>query len=129
MGPAGTLLCPGVNTPLCRCYLISSVGSTNGIHLGHLSSPRLDLWPGFVASILQYEDNVMLCADVSHKIMRADTVYDYLDELFQQHSDDARFHNTAMKNLVGEIVLTRSGYSYGINCGRRQSLVNGYLEV
>ena len=23
---------------------------------------KLDLWPGFVASILQYEDNVMLCA-------------------------------------------------------------------
>lgn len=68
---------------------------------------KLDLWPGFVASILQYEDNVMLCADVSHKIMRADTVYDYLDDLFRQCGNDARFHDTAMKNLVGEIVLTR----------------------
>lgn len=51
----------------------------------------------------------MLCADVSHKIMRADTVYDYLDDLFRQCGNDARFHDTAMKNLVGEIVLTRSG--------------------
>ena len=51
----------------------------------------------------------MLCADVSHKIMRADTVYDYLDDLFRQYGNDARFHDTAMKNLVGEIVLTRSG--------------------
>ena len=54
----------------------------------------------------------MLCADVSHKIMRADTVYDYLDDLFRQYGNDARFHDTAMKNLVGEIVLTRSGNSH-----------------
>ena len=65
---------------------------------------RLDLWPGFITSILQYEDNVMLCADVSHKIMRSDTVYDTLNEL---HYNSRNFHEDAIKTLVGEIVLTR----------------------
>lgn len=81
-------------------------------------SPRLDLWPGFIASILQYEDNVMLCADVSHKIMRADTVYDFMDDLFRQYGNDPKFHDTAIKSLVGEIVLTRSGPSCCIFCCR-----------
>ena len=69
-------------------------------------SPRLDLWPGFITSILQYEDSIMLCADVSHKIMRSDTVYDTLEELYQTSRN---FHEDAVKTLVGEIVLTRSG--------------------
>ena len=70
------------------------------------SSPRLDLWPGFVTSILQYEESIMLGADVSHKIMRADTVYDTLNELHGRARDD-QFHDMAVKMLVGEIVLTR----------------------
>lgn len=65
---------------------------------------KLDLWPGFITSILQYEDNVMLCADVSHKIMRSDTVYDTLNEIYEYSRN---FHEDAVKTLVGEIVLTR----------------------
>lgn len=47
----------------------------------------------------------MLCADVSHKIMRSDTVYDTLNELHQYTRGN--FHDDAVKTLVGEIVLTR----------------------
>ncbi|XP_078682113.1 piwi-like protein 1 isoform X3 [Branchiostoma floridae x Branchiostoma belcheri] len=66
---------------------------------------KLEVWPGFVTSILQYEANVMLMADVSHKILRTDTVLDFLYDLYNktQHS----FHENATKKLVGEIVLTR----------------------
>ena len=53
----------------------------------------------------------MLCADVSHKIMRADTVYDYLNELYQSERSANQFHDTAIKNLVGEVVLTRYSYT------------------
>ena len=28
-----------------------------------------ELWPGFLTSILQYERKVMLCAEVSHKVL------------------------------------------------------------
>lgn len=46
----------------------------------------------------------MLCAEVAHKILRTDTVYDYLMEL---STTSRQFHNDAVRALVGEIVLTR----------------------
>ena len=66
---------------------------------------RLELWPGFLTSILQYERSVMLGLDISHKILRMDTVYDFLNDLYNE--DRSRFRETATKKLVGEIVLTR----------------------
>ena len=46
----------------------------------------------------------MLCADISHKILRTDTVLD----LFYSLKSDPDFHNSATRSIVGEIVLTRS---------------------
>lgn len=66
---------------------------------------RLELWPGFITSILQYEKNVMLSLDISHKILRTDTVYDYMNDVYQ--SGRPNFHDAVAKGLVGEIVLTR----------------------
>ena len=80
------------------------VHHTYHTHHTHHTHTRLELWPGFITSILQYETNVMLCADISHKILRTDTVYDYLNDLFQTSRN---FHDQAEKTLVGEIVLTR----------------------
>ncbi len=67
--------------------------------------PRLELWPGFTTSILQYERNIMLSLDVSHKILRTDTVWDYLNDVYT--SGRGNFHDNVTKGLVGEIVLTR----------------------
>jgi len=66
---------------------------------------RLELWPGFVTSILQYEKNIMLGLDISHKILRTDTVYDYMNDVYMTGKGD--FHDNVSKGLVGEIVLTR----------------------
>ena len=65
---------------------------------------RLELWPGYTTSILQYETDILLSADVSHKVLRQSTVLDYLYELFHTKKD---FHNEATKKVVGQIVLTR----------------------
>lgn len=66
---------------------------------------RLELWPGYITSILQYENDVMLCADVSHKILRTDTVWDFLKDIYD--TCRGNFHDEAVRKLVGEIVLTR----------------------
>jgi len=63
------------------------------------------LWPGYSTSILAYEESVMLCADVQHKVLRMDTVLDFLYELYEQRHK--AFHEEATKRLVGEIVMTR----------------------
>ena len=66
---------------------------------------KIEIWPGFITSILNYESRVMLCADVSHKLLRTDSVLDYLYQLYEETRGD--FHEVATKKLVGEIVLTR----------------------
>ena len=46
----------------------------------------------------------MLCADISHKILRTDTV---LDLFYDLQGAPGNFHDNATKAVVGEIVLTR----------------------
>ena len=66
---------------------------------------RLEVWPGFVTSIAQYENSIMLMADISHKILRMDTVLDIMYDIHRSRQQD--FHGSCEKRLIGEIVLTR----------------------
>ncbi|CAH3013726.1 unnamed protein product [Porites evermanni] len=81
-----------------------------GRNFYHVSRPimidkfKLELWPGYTTSILQYETDILLSADVSHKVLRQSTVLDYLYELYNTKKD---FYNEATKRVVGQIVLTR----------------------
>lgn len=66
----------------------------------------LELWPGFITSILQYEQNIMLCAEVSHKVLRKETVLEFMYDLHSKVRQN-QFFDEATKKVVGEIVLTR----------------------
>lgn len=64
------------------------------------------MWPGYTTSIMPYETDVLLSADVSHKVLRQTTVLEFLYELY--NSGRARnFYDEACKQLIGQIVLTR----------------------
>ncbi|KFV63354.1 Piwi-like 1 [Dryobates pubescens] len=67
---------------------------------------RLVVWPGFTSSILQYEENIMLCADVSYKVLRSETVLDFMYSLYCQ-VEEQRFKDACAKELIGLIVLTK----------------------
>ncbi|XP_035293543.1 piwi-like protein 1 isoform X2, partial [Cricetulus griseus] len=67
---------------------------------------RLVIWPGFTTSILQYENNIMLCTDVSHKVLRSETVLDFMFNLYQQ-TEEHKFQEQVSKELIGLIVLTK----------------------
>ncbi|KAM3825956.1 piwi-like protein 1 [Vipera latastei] len=67
---------------------------------------RLMIWPGFTTSILQYETSIMLCTDVSHKVLRSETVLDFMYTLYDQVGEE-RFREICTKELIGVIVLTR----------------------
>lgn len=65
----------------------------------------VEIWPGYATSIAEYENgNVLLCADVSHKILRTKNVLSVLYEMSQR---GGAFQEEAIKALVGEIVLTK----------------------
>ncbi|KAK3581959.1 hypothetical protein CHS0354_023428 [Potamilus streckersoni] len=65
---------------------------------------KLMVLPGFITSILQYENDVLLNCDISHKIMRSDSVLDQINDILRLNKD--RFHDNATWLLVGSIVLT-----------------------
>ena len=62
--------------------------------------------PGFITSILKYETDTLLCADISHKILRSDTVLDIMYDMYNK-SGEERFYDDCVKKFVGGIVLTR----------------------
>lgn len=69
---------------------------------------RLEVWPGYITSILQYENDVTLCADVNHKLLRMETAYDVIMRI----REDAKNKNLDVekqvaKELVGSIVFTK----------------------
>ncbi|XP_056198802.1 piwi-like protein 1 [Falco biarmicus] len=68
---------------------------------------RLMVWPGFTSSVLQYEESIMLCTDVSHKVLRSETVLDFMYSLYYQVEEEQRFRDACTKELIGLIVLTK----------------------
>ncbi|KAF7251130.1 Piwi-like protein 4 [Varanus komodoensis] len=52
------------------------------------------------------QHKVMLCADVSHKVLRNENVLEFMTDLYNR-VDPAHFAETCEKELVGLIVLTR----------------------
>ncbi|XP_060011625.1 piwi-like protein 2 isoform X1 [Lagenorhynchus albirostris] len=70
-----------------------------------LQQHRLQIWPGYAASIRRTDGGLFLLADVSHKVIRNDSVLDIMHAMYQEHKED--FQDECTKLLVGSIVITR----------------------
>nr|XP_020860014.1 piwi-like protein 1 isoform X1 [Phascolarctos cinereus] len=66
---------------------------------------RFNICPGFITSILQYENDIMLCTDVSHKVVRKDTVLDLINDFQRSGRHTAR--EDILKEIRGQIVYTK----------------------
>lgn len=66
---------------------------------------KLEVWPGYVTAVDEYEDGVMLCLDVSHRVLCQSTVLDMMRNAYR--SDGANFQKTIMTALLGMVILTR----------------------
>ena len=69
---------------------------------------RLEVWPGFSSSILQFETSSMLIIDVSHKVLHFQTVLDVMYDVYNSCRGAPNFKELAAKKIIGQIVLTRS---------------------
>ncbi|XP_014477907.1 PREDICTED: protein aubergine-like [Dinoponera quadriceps] len=65
---------------------------------------KLELWPGYITSIHQHEYNILMCCEVSHKVMRQQTLLDILADCYRHNSHD--FRSEFCRNVIGIIVLT-----------------------
>ncbi|KRF98919.1 uncharacterized protein Dwil_GK20297, partial [Drosophila willistoni] len=66
---------------------------------------KLEVWPGYVIAVDEYEGGLMLCCDVSHRLLCQRTVLDMLIEIYQHNKN--LYQEVAKKSLIGSIVITR----------------------
>ena len=63
---------------------------------------NLELWPGYITTIKQQESDMMLCCELSTKVLRTDTCY---DQFKVAAKGDLKRNITRI--LLGNIVITR----------------------
>ena len=63
--------------PAARTVVVSWV-HVLATPLSLVCCPRLELWPGYVSSIAEYDGGLLLLFDVSHKLLRTDSALDFL---------------------------------------------------
>ncbi|XP_016014211.2 piwi-like protein 4 isoform X1 [Rousettus aegyptiacus] len=76
---------------------------------------NLSLWPGFSISVSQFENRLLFSADVSYKLLRNETVLEFMTGLCHRTSMSG-FPQMCENQLIGLIVLTRySNKTYRID--------------
>ncbi|XP_008291620.1 piwi-like protein 2 [Stegastes partitus] len=70
-----------------------------------LGKHRLQVWPGYATCIKRTDGGLYLSVDVSHKVLRNDSVLDVMNILYQQSKEN--FQDECTKELIGSIVITR----------------------
>ncbi|XP_066593519.1 piwi-like protein Siwi [Prorops nasuta] len=68
---------------------------------------RLQLWPGYLTSIRQHESAVLMCAEITHKVMRQETILDILMTCYNRYGE--RYKDAFSNGVIGCTVLT--GYN------------------
>ncbi|XP_050084461.1 protein argonaute-3 [Anopheles aquasalis] len=66
---------------------------------------RLEVWPGYVTAINEYEGGLMLNLDVTHRVLMQTTVYELMQTIAM--ADKKQFRDNVKKTLLGMVVLTR----------------------
>ncbi|XP_070167826.1 piwi-like protein Siwi [Polyergus mexicanus] len=64
---------------------------------------RLELWPGYITSIRQYERDILMCAEITHKVMRQETLLDILSDCYRRGQD---YRKEFCNSVIGIIALT-----------------------
>uniref|UniRef100_A0A1B6KR98 Piwi domain-containing protein n=1 Tax=Graphocephala atropunctata TaxID=36148 RepID=A0A1B6KR98_9HEMI len=64
----------------------------------------LELWPGYKTTIKQHESQVLMMAEITHRVMRTDNCYHLLCDIAKRNSKD--YKSEFNKAVVGSIVLT-----------------------
>uniref|UniRef100_A0A8D2Q4X5 Piwi-like protein 2 n=1 Tax=Varanus komodoensis TaxID=61221 RepID=A0A8D2Q4X5_VARKO len=70
-----------------------------------LQQYRLQIWPGYATSIRRTDGGLFLLADVVHKVIRNDSVLDFMHVIYQTSREN--FQDECTKQLLGNIIITR----------------------
>ncbi|GAA6088114.1 piwi-like protein 2 isoform X2 [Tachysurus ichikawai] len=70
-----------------------------------LAKHRLQVWPGYSTCIKRTDGGLYLVVDVSHKVLRSDSVLDIMNMIYQERRES--FQDECTKEIIGSIVITR----------------------
>jgi aubergine-like protein len=51
---------------------------------------KLELWPGYLTSIRQHETDILMCCEITHKVMRQETILDLMTECLRHGEQNYR---------------------------------------
>ncbi|XP_047446909.1 piwi-like protein 2 [Mugil cephalus] len=108
--PSSDLCIPFYNVVLRRVMKIIGLKMVGRNHYDPesaviLGKQGLQVWPGFSTCIKRTDGGLYLSVDVSHKVLRNDSVLDVMNRLYQQSREN--FQDECTKELVGSIIITR----------------------
>ncbi|KAK2142285.1 hypothetical protein LSH36_977g02059 [Paralvinella palmiformis] len=66
---------------------------------------KLEVWPGYVTAVNEYEGGLMMLVDVSHRVLRTETVWDIMADVV--HTNPANVRKVVTEKILGHVVLTR----------------------
>nr|ACV84373.1 argonaute Ast1 variant [Apis mellifera] len=72
-----------------------------GIHC--VPQHKLEVWPGYVTAINEYDGGLKLCIDARHRVMRTETVRD----IMMKFGGKPNFKDIIIRELIGLSVFTR----------------------
>ncbi|XP_027854008.2 piwi-like protein Siwi [Aphis gossypii] len=86
---------------------------------------RLQLWPGYETTIGMFDCGLLLRAEISTKVMREDTVLDFLIECSNNRNSNPNWMMAFKMGVIGSIVLTRyNNQTYRIDDVDEESCTN-----
>ncbi|KAK5871678.1 hypothetical protein PBY51_004543 [Eleginops maclovinus] len=108
--PNSTMCLPFYNVVLRRSMKIIGMKLVGRNHYKPegaiiLGKHRLQIWPGYSTSVKHSDGGLYLNVDVSHKVLRTDSVLNIMNMLYQQSKEN--FQDECTKEFVGKIVITR----------------------
>uniref|UniRef100_A0A667ZTN0 Piwi-like protein 2 n=1 Tax=Myripristis murdjan TaxID=586833 RepID=A0A667ZTN0_9TELE len=107
--PSSDLCIPFYNVVLRRVMKILGLKLVGRNHYDPesaviLGKHRLQVWPGYSTCIKHTDGGLYLNVDVSHKVLRNDSV---LDVMLVHSQSSENFQDACTKELIGSIIITR----------------------
>ena len=68
----------------------------------------MELWPGYVTAIYQFDGGLLLLLDVSHKLLRIDSALDFLYELYSSNRWITKEKTKSLGGRKGEFYTENS---------------------
>ena len=68
---------------------------------------RMSVLPGYITSIAQYQSQVLLNVDLTHKLIHCGTVLHLMRDIMETARNPGMFKERAVQKLVGRVVMTR----------------------